>query len=372
MGQRKETRTRGRQERTLATGVIGLLALGLAACGEADADSTTGVSGSSADAPSGSSTAESEQAHDADSEGSGAWPSADELSASAEPLLQTSEAKIEATLHCPDVFEGERGPVLLVHGTGTNTDLAWSWGYAPLLTDLGFDVCTIDLPGWSWDDAQIATEYVVYAIRAIAARSGRTLAVIGHSQGTLELRWAFTWWPSLRALVSDYVGLAGPDHGTAPAKVVCTVPLCRAAAWQMRASSAFLGALNAVDETPGDIDYTSVYSTTDTTSVAPTAVLDGASNVAIQAICRNRQVSHGGLLGDAVAFALVLDALDHEGPADPGRIDASICNQDRAPGIDAATAGWMETRGAFVFIGTYLGGALLNAEPSLAPYVTVP
>jgi hypothetical protein len=42
-----------------------------------------------------------------------------------------------------------------------------------------------------------------------------------------------------------------------------------------RASSAFLGALNAVDETPGDVDYTSVYSTTDTTSVAPTAVLGG-------------------------------------------------------------------------------------------------
>jgi hypothetical protein len=39
---------------------------------------------------------------------------------------------------------------------------------------------------------------------------------------------------------------------------------------------------------------------------------------------------------DPVTYALVLDALDHPGPANPRRVPASVCQQHWQPGIDPA------------------------------------
>jgi hypothetical protein len=38
-----------------------------------------------------------------------------------------------------------------------------------------------------------------------------------------------------------------------------------------------------------------------------------------------------------VAYALAIDALDHDGPADKGRIPASVCTQPYMPGINPVT-----------------------------------
>jgi triacylglycerol lipase len=186
------------------------------------------------------------------------------VAASAEgPALTVPTDRLVGSVTCPDAFEADRDPVLLVHGTATDSYDSWSWNYMRALPALGFSVCTVDLPERALGDIQTASEYVVHAIRAIAAASKRKVDVIGHSQGTLEPRWALRWWPDIRRLVDDDISLAGPHHGASGAEQVCTTGSCAPAAQQMRFGSHFLTALDKGDETPGDVDYTSVFSQND-------------------------------------------------------------------------------------------------------------
>ena len=53
----------------------------------------------------------------------------------------------------------------------------------------------------------------------------------------------------------------------------------------------------------------------------------------IQSICPVRVVDHYEALADAVAYAVVIDAFTHPGPADPSRIDRSVCGQLFLPGV---------------------------------------
>ena len=107
----------------------------------------------------------------------------------------------------------------------------------------------------------------------------------------------------------------------------------------MKQGSAFLGALNRGDETPGDVSVTSIYSDTDElvqpTSTAP---LDGASNLRIQEVCPGRPVHHGGILADAVAFAWTRAALERPGPAPADAAGAEPVSEPFMPGVTAADA----------------------------------
>jgi triacylglycerol esterase/lipase EstA (alpha/beta hydrolase family) len=249
------------------------------------------------------------------------------------PALETPEEALRAALECPATFDDSvHDPVLLVHGTFVNSDINWSWSYVPALSSLGFDVCTVDLPNNAIGDIQVSTEYVVFAVREIAARSGDRVDVIGVSQGGIEPRWAIKWWPDVQTSVDDDVMLASPNHGVQwrlPPEFPC-MPAC----WQMANGSNFIAALNAGDETPGDVSYTSIYSSFDFVVTPPeeTSPLDGASNILIQDVCPMRPVDHNNMSGDAVTYAIALDALTHPGPADPARIPASTCNQGSMPG----------------------------------------
>jgi triacylglycerol esterase/lipase EstA (alpha/beta hydrolase family) len=198
------------------------------------------------------------------------------------PDLNVPESKLAAALTCPKTFRAAREPVLLVHGTFLTARESWAWNYGKVLPGLGFDVCTVDLPERAVGDIQVSSEYVVYAVRRIAERSGRQVDVMGHSQGTLEARWAIKWWPDLQDLVDDYVSLAGPHHGIDSADGVCALGSCFPAAHQMRHGSKFLAALNLGDETPGPVSVTSLSSNTDElVQRASTARLNGASNTSI-------------------------------------------------------------------------------------------
>lgn len=289
-----------------------------------------------------------------------------------DPALSIDPSAVASVLHCPSTYAGNHDPVLLVHGTGANADVAWDWGYAPALRGLGFDVCTLDLPSASWEDIPTASEYVVVAIRTMATASSRSVALVGHSQGSLEIGWALDFFPSLRAQVSDAIYLGAVNHGAAQAATICGIGICRVATWQMRPGSNFLAALNRDDETPGDVPYTSIYSENDTTAVPPTSVLAGATTTSIQAICPGRTVSHGRLLSDGIGWALVLDALEHDGPADVTRLANDVCTQAHVPGVSDVEAGWQETRGGTFFAASYLGGPEPNAEPPLPAYATGP
>ena len=130
------------------------------------------------------------------------------------PALATPAADLDRAVRCPLAFSGAHEPVLFVHGTAGRSEDHWALGYQKILPDLGFDVCTVRLPELALGDIQIATEYVVHAVRAIAAASGKQVDVVGYSQGGLEPRWAVKYWPDVQAAVDDIVTLASPHHGT--------------------------------------------------------------------------------------------------------------------------------------------------------------
>lgn len=283
------------------------------------------------------------------------------------PALETSEAKLAAALHCPAAFDdAKHSPVLLVHGTFSDDKSNWSWNYQPALGFLGFDVCTVTLPENSLGDMQIQAEYVVYAVRQMAARSGELVSMIGASQGTLHPRWAVKWWPDVMDSVDDIVFLAAPHHGTDVQAVGTNFSRCFASCWQMKSGSNYLNALNAGDETPSDISYTSIYTIFDELVIPQlpesTSKLDGASNIALQDVCPGRPTEHVGIsTGDAVAYALAVDALTHTGPASTERFDIATCAQALMPG---ATPGALFTSGG----SAGFNGQYIDHEPPLKAY----
>lgn len=294
------------------------------------------------------------------------------------PALATPVAALQAALQCSgDLAGATRDPVLLVHGTFADSEINWSWNYALALPARGEPTCTVDLPDKSAGDIQVSTEYVVYAIRTMAAESGRKVAVIGHSQGGLQARWALRWWPDIRGLVSDVIMLGTPNRGAAFPDVVCPAPfLCAASMYQMQSDSNFLAALNHGHETAGAVSLTSIVTNDDVVFVLPQqGFVDGnrnrVTNIAVQDVCPTHVVDHLGLAFDGPTYAIVTDALDHRGPADARRIDRAVCATDTMPGVDRADA---EARVLeySTTLAILLGptGPKAEGEPPLACYVT--
>ena len=137
---------------------------------------------------------------------------------------------------------------------------------------MGFDVCVVTYPDRGLGDQQVSAEYVAHAVMTMHAATGRQVDLMGHSQGASMPRWAVRFWPSVRDAIDDYVGIAGPYHGTdvaGPQQGADGVPQPEAV-FQFRPGSRFVTILNDGDETPGDIDWTSLASTFDEL-VRPTA-----------------------------------------------------------------------------------------------------
>jgi triacylglycerol esterase/lipase EstA (alpha/beta hydrolase family) len=289
--------------------------------------------------------------------------------AAAEPVLNTPVATLDAALHCPSSFtHPDHEPVLLVHGISSTYDESWGFGYVPALTSAGYDVCGVDLPGRSMGDIQDSTEYVVHAIDAIHAATGRKVDVVGHSEGTLQERWAVKWWPHLQDEVDDMVTIASPAHGITGGNLFCTFP-CAPAPAQFSIGANFIAAINRGDETPGPISYTDIYSTTDE-AITPftTAPLSGATDIAVQAVCPGRVVAHFQFLYDAVTYRLVVDALSHTGAADPGRLPLGKCLEVNLPGVSAADATAATAVVAANFDAAFLSAPTVWSEPPLRAY----
>jgi hypothetical protein len=227
-------------------------------------------------------------------------------------------------------------------------------------------------------DMQRRAEYVVYAIRRVYELAGRRIAVVGHSQGGMIMRWPLRFWPDTRRMVEDVVGMAGTNHGSVVVRPMCASE-CAEALWQQRDDSAWTAALNSRQETFPGIDYTEIYSRNDE-FVQPnlddtgTSSLHGPAriaNVALQDVCPSDANEHL-LIGtvDAVAWALGIDALSHDGPADMHRIDPAVCAEAAMPGFDTVT-GPAALAEATVRVERELSFApKVRAEPPLRCYVT--
>nr|WP_246321675.1 hypothetical protein [Nocardioides panzhihuensis] len=195
-------------------------------------------------------------------------------------------------------------------------------------------------------DAQISAEYIVNAVRYLHRTSGDQVDILGHSQGGLVPRFALRFWPDIRAMVDDYVGFGATNHGSYMVNTLCPpVVGCSPSLWQQTADSHFTRATNSRQETFAGISYTNIYTHTDE-FVRPSLDSSGTSslhtgdgritNVAIQDVCPLDVASEHIAVGtyDPVAYALAMDALDHDGPADPDRIVRSVCAELLMPGVE--------------------------------------
>jgi triacylglycerol lipase len=239
--------------------------------------------------------------------------------------------------------------VVLVHGTSTRGHEQYAWNYELRLAEERLPHCIVTYPERGFGDMQVSAEYVAVAVHeAVAISPSGRVDLVGHSQGATMPRWTVKYWPSVRSVVDDFVLHAGPNHGTtaadeplAPALV--GTPLAPLGArppvlWQFRTDSAFNRYLNHGDETPGEIDYTSIYAHTDElvqpsgTNGPATAALhvdrpEKVVNVNVQDVCPGRLVEHLSLgTTDRFVMELTIAALRSPGPADVAAIDTTLCS----------------------------------------------
>jgi triacylglycerol lipase len=120
------------------------------------------------------------------------------------------------------------------------------------------------------------------------------------------------------AKVDDLIGLAPSNHGTdTPLAASSDERLC-AACRQQAMGSDFLTALNAGDETPGDVSYTAIETRYDEVVTPYTsAFLDDATNVLLQDKCPHDASEHLTIVTDQAVVQWIENALARSGAADP-------------------------------------------------------
>jgi triacylglycerol lipase len=142
------------------------------------------------------------------------------------------------------------------------------------------------------------------AVDDILATTGAPkVDIVAMSMGSLNSRYYLKFLGGT-AVVDDWVSLAGPNHGTRAANLLCaggqSVP-CE----EMKLGSAFLAQLNAGDETPGSVSYGTFWSPCDSMINPRTSVLlDGATNTEVGCI------GHAAFLTDPSVYEQVRDFVD--------------------------------------------------------------
>lgn len=252
-----------------------------------------------------------------------------------------SSPTVASGLHCSQLKTGGVRPVLLIPGTSLSAETNYSWNYARAFSLRHIPFCMVDLPGHAMGDIQTAAESVLYAVREMHRISHQRISIVGYSQGGMIFRWVLKYWPDARSMVDDAIALDASNHGSMASPCL---PGCAPAFWQQVAGSAFLRALNTGPETWPGISYTQIYTFTDELVVpdfggaASSRLTTGAgriSNIPVQQICPLHVAEHWTMgTTDPVGFALVMDALQHVGPANPQRISRGVCTQVAMPGVD--------------------------------------
>jgi triacylglycerol lipase len=223
----------------------------------------------------------------------------------------------------PRVADQSRpGPVLLVPGYGGSTGSLRD--LAAHVTAAGRDATVVSLPGDGTGDLAAAAQVLDEQARAALDRTGAdSVDLIGYSAGGVIAR---LWVRDEGAeLTRRVVTLGSPHHGTNVADLVTSVLIdpCPEACRQLTTGSDLLRRLNAGDETPAGPAWVSIWTTQDQTVTPPdSASLSGATNLPVQSICANAQVSHGDLPRSALVREMVLAAL---APGEPMLPTAADC-----------------------------------------------
>ena len=210
------------------------------------------------------------------------------------------------------------GPVLLVPGYGGSTvglDVL-----AAALRRQGRDASVVALPGDGRGDLQNQADVLAAAVNAaLTSSQAGSVDVVGYSAGGVVAR---IWVKDLggASQARRIVTLSSPHHGTDLAGFATdlTPSQCPAACRALEPDSDVLRALNAGDETPDGPLYVSISSTADRTVPAASSVLDGATNVSLQAVCPAARTTHGEMPSSPLVIAIVELELGTGQPVVPG------------------------------------------------------
>ncbi|MBY8872698.1 alpha/beta fold hydrolase [Micromonospora sp. PLK6-60] len=204
-------------------------------------------------------------------------------------------------------------PVIVVGGL-----IGVSIAYEPIAARLradGYRVWIYQLPNLGFGDIrQSAQALGAYVAQVRAATGAAKVDLVTHSEGGLVSRWYVKFLGGTDT-VGRYVSLGSPQQGTYVANIVNFVGLgsCAGivACQQMSIGSDFLATLNAGDDTPGAVRWTTVRTWQDelVRPVDNAVLADGATNVLIQAACPLRVVGHLGLVLDGTTYTVVRQAL---------------------------------------------------------------
>jgi hypothetical protein len=213
------------------------------------------------------------------------------------------------------------------------------------------DPVWLNIPGYLLNDAQTNAEYVAYAINYIYGISNqRPVAIGAWSQGNIDAQWAYKYWPSTRDRVTDHIGFSPDYAGTVLANVIAIPgePL-PPSILQQEATANFIRTLRNKGGDSSYVPTTNIYSATDEVvqpqfgDAASGRLLDargaGASNNEVQVVCKGQAAgslyTHEGVMYNPLAFALLKDALAHNGTGQPSRLNLnSVCNDYLTPELD--------------------------------------
>jgi hypothetical protein len=308
--------------------------------------------------------------------------------ASGDAPYSLSESVLRSAIYIPSSFSyGSSGkqPVILVPGTGAPGGTTYANNFAKLLAGTTFaDPLWINIPGNSLGDVQVNSEFVAYAINYISGiTGGQNVSVVGWSQGNVNSQWALKYWPSTRQVVSDLISISPDFHGSVISGLPCVVA-CAPSLLQQEYSSNFIGALRSNGGDSAYVPTTVVYSATDEfvqpqiDPFASATLLDargvGVSNTEVQEVCLAQTAggiyTHEGMLSNPISYALAVDALTHPGPGDFSRIDASLCADLAAPGLNSADVLATEVVIDIVILNIIVYPMKVTAEPAVTAYAS--
>ncbi len=207
------------------------------------------------------------------------------------------------------VAQDAPGPVLLVPGYGGDTTAVGR--LAEVLRAGGREATVVPAPGDGTGDLREQARGLDRVAREALASGAPSVDVVGYSAGGVVAR---IWVAELGgdAYARRVVTLGSPHHGTESALAVAELlpGACPEACRQLVPDGPLLADLP--ESPPGPL-WTSVWTEDDQVVTPPdSAVMAGAVNVDLQAVCADARVDHGQLPTDPLVVGVVRLALSVE------------------------------------------------------------
>jgi hypothetical protein len=276
----------------------------------------------------------------------------DTSKAAGDAPYDTPEATLRAAVKILAGFTyGQKIPVIMCPGTGVTGTQTFSGNFMKQLANsTTMDPVVLDIPDNLLDDIQPNAEFLAYSTNYVSAISSNlNVSVITWSQGFLNMQWAMKYWPSTRAVVSNFVPVSPDLKGSKIANGVptgvlplgeflksvseCVITTAAPSLLQQASAAAFISTLHANGGDTAYVPTTAVYNNAAEIGMPqdPPTAASGffndvlASNSQVQAVCSGQPAggnfTHEGMLCNPLAFALAMDAITNGGPSQVSRLN---------------------------------------------------